>query len=54
MKLEPRLFGEQIEEGHELAPKFGADGLLRCITAAARPRELPFGLSQLLLPRRRS
>ena len=27
---------EQVEEGTDLAPKFGADGLLPCITTDAK------------------
>ena len=29
-----RLSIEQVEEGHELAPRFDADGLLPCVTTA--------------------
>ena len=31
---------EQVEEGHELAPKFDADGLIPCVTTAARTGEV--------------
>ncbi len=31
---------EQVEEGHELAPKFDADGLIPCITTAAGSGEV--------------
>ena len=31
---------EQVEEGADLAPKFGADGLLPCITSDARNGEV--------------
>ena len=31
---------EQVEEGRELAPKFDADGLIPCITTAARSGEV--------------
>jgi phosphoribosyl-AMP cyclohydrolase len=36
----PRTSIEQIEEGLELAPKFGADGLLPCITTDAGSGEV--------------
>lgn len=31
---------EQVEEGHDLAPKFDADGLLPCVTTAAATGEV--------------
>lgn len=31
---------EQVEEGTDLAPKFGVDGLLPCITSAAQTGEI--------------
>jgi phosphoribosyl-AMP cyclohydrolase len=31
---------EQVEEGHELAPKFGPDGLMPCITTDAASGEV--------------
>jgi phosphoribosyl-AMP cyclohydrolase len=31
---------EQVEEGHDLAPKFDADGLLPCVTTAAGTGEV--------------
>ncbi len=31
---------EQVEEGHDLAPKFDADGLLPCITSDAKTGEI--------------
>ena len=31
---------EQVEEGHELAPKFDADGLIPCVTTAAGSGEV--------------
>ncbi|MEO1680679.1 MAG: phosphoribosyl-AMP cyclohydrolase [Pseudomonadota bacterium] len=34
--FEPRLSIEQVEEGTDLAPKFGEDGLLPCITTDAQ------------------
>ena len=38
--LAPRRTIEQVEEGHELAPKFGPDGLLPCITTDAASGEV--------------
>lgn len=35
-----RLSVEQVEEGHELAPKFGPDGLMACITTEAGTGEV--------------
>jgi len=31
---------EQVEEGHELAPKFGEDGLIPCVTSDATSHEV--------------
>lgn len=36
----PRKSVEQVEEGHALAPKFGADGLLPCVTTDADSGEV--------------
>jgi len=36
----PRQSVEQVEEGVELAPKFGADGLLPCVTSDAKSGEV--------------
>jgi phosphoribosyl-AMP cyclohydrolase len=36
----PRTSVEQVEEGRELAPKFDAEGLIPCITTAARTGEV--------------
>lgn len=36
----PRQTVEQVEEGTELAPKFGPDGLMPCITSEARTGEV--------------
>ena len=38
--LHPRVGVEQVEEGLELAPKFGPDGLLPCITTDATSGEV--------------
>lgn len=38
--LANRLSIEQVEEGHELAPKFDADGLIACITTEAPSGEV--------------
>jgi phosphoribosyl-AMP cyclohydrolase len=35
-----RLTIEQVEEGHELAPKFDAEGLIPCVTTAAASGEV--------------
>ena len=40
LKLKPRRSVEQVEEGDELAPKFGPDGLLPCITSDLRTGEV--------------
>ena len=39
-KFHPRRSVEQIEEGIELAPKFGVDGLLPCVTSDAETGEI--------------
>lgn len=36
----PRKSVEQVEEGHELAPKFDAEGLLPCVTTSAKSGEV--------------
>lgn len=36
----PRTSVEQVEEGHELAPKFDEHGLIPCVTTAARTGEV--------------
>ena len=36
----PRLSVEQVEEGHDLAPRFDADGLIPCITSDADSGEV--------------
>jgi phosphoribosyl-AMP cyclohydrolase len=35
-----RVSIEQVEEGHDLAPKFDADGLIACVTTAAESGEV--------------
>lgn len=40
LPLHPRTSIEQVEEGLELAPKFGPDGLLPCITIDATSGEV--------------
>ncbi|QFT79687.1 phosphoribosyl-AMP cyclohydrolase [Roseovarius sp. THAF27] len=40
VKFGSRETVEQIEEGYELAPKFGSDGLMPCITSDARSGEV--------------
>ena len=40
MLLHPRRSIEQVEEGLELAPKFGPDGLIPCITQDAQSGEV--------------
>ena len=40
MKFHPRTSIEQVEEGHELAPKFDKDGLITCVTTSAKDGEL--------------
>ncbi len=36
----PRTSIEQVEEGHELAPKFDEHGLMPCVTTAAKTGEV--------------
>ncbi len=40
VKFASRDTVEQIEEGYDLAPKFGPDGLMPCITSDARSGEV--------------
>lgn len=40
VKFQPRKSVEQVEEGTDFAPKFGADGLLPCITTDADSGEV--------------
>jgi phosphoribosyl-AMP cyclohydrolase len=40
VKLFQRVSIEQVEEGHELAPKFDAEGLIPCVTTAAHTGEV--------------
>ena len=40
LKFAARTSIEQVEEGHELAPKFDAEGLLPCVTTAANSGEV--------------
>ena len=40
VNLAPRTSIEQVEEGHELAPKFDSDGLLTCVTTDADSGEV--------------
>jgi phosphoribosyl-AMP cyclohydrolase len=40
MSFQPRISIEQVEEGLELAPKFGPDGLMPCITTDAASGEV--------------
>lgn len=39
-EFQARRSVEQVEEGSELAPKFGADGLMACVTSDARTGEV--------------
>ncbi|MEO1544075.1 MAG: phosphoribosyl-AMP cyclohydrolase [Pseudomonadota bacterium] len=39
LRFHPRRSVEQVEEGDELAPKFGDDGLMPCVTSDARTGE---------------
>ena len=39
-EFHPRRSVEQVEEGVELAPKFGVDGLMPCVTSDARSGEV--------------
>lgn len=36
----PRVSVEQVEEGHDLAPRFDADGLIVCVTTDAESGEV--------------
>ncbi len=40
LKFQPRQTVEQVEEGTELAPRFGEDGLMPCITTNAATGEV--------------
>lgn len=40
LEFQSRQSVEQVEEGTDLAPKFGADGLLPCITTDATTGEV--------------
>ncbi|MXN20740.1 phosphoribosyl-AMP cyclohydrolase [Pseudooceanicola sp. GBMRC 2024] len=40
LTFQPRTSVEQVEEGTDLSPKFGSDGLLPCITTDARSGEV--------------
>ena len=40
VKFSQRLTIEQVEEGHDLAPKFDRDGLIACVTTAANTGEV--------------
>lgn len=40
VRFAPRLTVEQVEEGHELAPKFDEHGLIACVTTAAGSGEV--------------
>ena len=40
IQFSQRLSIEQVEEGHELAPKFDEHGLIACVTTAARTGEV--------------
>lgn len=40
IKFSPRTSIKQVEEGKQLAPKFDADGLIPCITTAAKTGEV--------------
>ena len=40
IEFHPRRSVEQVEEGHDLAPKFGDDDLLPCITTDAETNEV--------------
>lgn len=40
IEFQPRRSVEQVEEGYDLAPKFGDDGLLPCITSDAETNEV--------------
>ncbi len=40
IKFSERKTIEQVEEGHDLAPKFDAEGLMPCVTTAANTGEV--------------
>ncbi|MBL8466223.1 phosphoribosyl-AMP cyclohydrolase [Methyloversatilis discipulorum] len=40
IRFEPRTSVEQVEEGHDLAPKFDRDGLIACVTTDASSGEV--------------
>ncbi len=40
VEFQPRISVQQVEEGHDFAPKFGPDGLLPCITTDAGSGEV--------------
>jgi phosphoribosyl-AMP cyclohydrolase len=40
IEFSPRLSVEQVEEGHQLAPKFDEHGLIPCVTTAAGSGEV--------------
>lgn len=40
LNFAPRTSVEQVEEGHELAPKFDSDGLIACVTTDADSGEV--------------
>ena len=40
LEFQTRRSVEQVEEGSELAPKFGSDGLMPCVTSDARTGEV--------------
>lgn len=40
LTFQPRTSIEQVEEGTDLSPRFGSDGLLPCITTDARSGEV--------------
>ncbi|MEM0944373.1 MAG: phosphoribosyl-AMP cyclohydrolase [Pseudomonadota bacterium] len=40
LEFQERRTVEQVEEGHDLAPKFGADGLMPCVTSDAQSGEI--------------
>lgn len=40
LEFQTRRSVEQVEEGAELAPKFGTDGLMPCVTSDARTGEV--------------
>ncbi len=40
LTFHPRRSVEQVEEGHDFAPKFGPDGLMPCVTTDAQSGEV--------------